>query len=34
MQRHQLRRREFIADWRRGSIAARGAPRSGAPSWR
>jgi hypothetical protein len=23
MQRHQLRRREFIADWRRGGIAAR-----------
>jgi len=25
MQRHQLRWREFIADWRRGGIAARGA---------
>jgi hypothetical protein len=23
MQRHQLKRREFIADWRRAGIAAR-----------
>jgi hypothetical protein len=31
MQRHQLMRREFIADWRPGGIAARGA-RSSAQS--